>query len=75
MHRFAEHKLVVSENEPGCDVAYRYSAGDQDVSVSELIETYRHFRVRVIDTIFSKSTDSLKDFSNAFKLKRDEDES
>lgn len=73
LRRFVDLKLVSNETKSEQDTAYRYIAGEQDGNVSELMEAYKQYRVRIIDTIFSKSTDSLRDFSNAFKLRRDEE--
>jgi hypothetical protein len=75
LRRFVGQRLVSNHSETGKDTRYRYQNTDQDGCIQELVEAYKHFRVRIIDTIFSKSSDSLRDFSNAFKLKRDEDES
>lgn len=74
LRRFVDLKLVLNETKSDQDTAYRYMAGEQDGNVSELMEAYKQYRVRIIDTIFSKSTDSLRDFSNAFKLRRDEEQ-
>lgn len=38
--------------------------------VDELAETYRIRKFTVINMIFSKKTDALKDFADAFKIKK-----
>jgi hypothetical protein len=75
LRRFVIHNLASNHSTIGKESSYRYLSNEMDGCVCELVEAYKHYRVRVIDTIFSKSNDSLKDFSNAFKLKRDEEES
>jgi hypothetical protein len=74
LRRFQNAFLVSAEPSANGQDKFRYAHGEHDGAVDELIEAYRHYRVRVIDTIFSKSSDSLKDFSNAFRLKREGDE-
>jgi hypothetical protein len=39
--------------------------------VSELAAAYRERRVAVIETIHGKSTDTIQDFANAFKLRKE----
>jgi hypothetical protein len=75
LQRFVESRLAKAEPAaPGEVPAYRYMGDDSDAQVVELVEAYKHYRVRVIDAIFSASSDTLKDFSDAFRLKRPEDQ-
>jgi DNA-binding IclR family transcriptional regulator len=39
--------------------------------VAKLDEAYRERRIKVIESIFSKTTEELRDFSNAFKLRKE----
>lgn len=39
--------------------------------VAQLDEAYRERRIKVIESIFSKSTEELRDFSNAFKIRKE----
>jgi hypothetical protein len=53
---------------------YRYSPRTNKlvVTVDRLAEAYASSRARVIDLIFSKPTDKLRHFSDAFKLRKEE---
>jgi hypothetical protein len=75
LRSFVHAKLAQSEPGQPTDVpSYRYMPDDWDSQVIELVDAYRHYRVRVIDMIFSTTNDSLKDFSDAFRLKRPEED-
>lgn len=53
---------------------YRYhpKTGELDSVVGELARIYPERRARVIDLIFSKPIDTLRDFSDAFKFRKDD---
>lgn len=55
---------------------YRYSPRTNKliVSVDRLAEAYASSRARVIDLIFSKPADKLRHFSDAFKLRKEEED-
>lgn len=44
------------------------------VAVDRLAEAYASSRARVIDLIFSKPADKLRHFSDAFKLRKEEED-
>jgi hypothetical protein len=53
------------------DDGFRYDApADQDVIIAELAGEYRDRRYSVIDLIFSKGSDKLKVFADAFRVKK-----
>jgi hypothetical protein len=53
------------------DDRFRYdAAADQDVIIAELAGEYRDRRYSVIDLIFSKGSDKLKVFADAFRVKK-----
>lgn len=49
---------------------YRYAPADAEtkIAMDELAEAYRNYRVRVIDAIFSRPKQDLKQFSDAFRI-------
>ena len=64
-------KLLVRE---GSTERFRYHPQTEKLErlVSELAEAYREKRFSVINLIFSKPATALKDFADAFKLKKDD---
>ena len=53
------------------DDRFRYDApADQDAIIAELAAEYRDRRYTVIDLIFSKGSDKLKVFADAFRVKK-----
>jgi hypothetical protein len=53
------------------DDRFRYDPpADQDVIIAELAGEYRDRRYSVIDLIFSKGSDKLKVFADAFRVKK-----
>lgn len=66
----------VSEDGNAGERRYRYHAKshDLDAAVIELASAYRNYRVRVIDAIFSRPQDNLRNFSDAFRLGKEESE-
>jgi hypothetical protein len=54
---------------------FRYSppSGDVERAIDELAESYAKYRVAVIGLIFSKPSERVRDFPEAFRLKRPRD--
>jgi DNA-binding HxlR family transcriptional regulator len=54
---------------------YRYDpkTKELDVAITGLAQAYAERRTRVIDLIFSKPIDTLRNFSDAFKLRKDDE--
>lgn len=52
---------------------YRFcpKSGELNNAVLELIKAYRERRVTVVEAIYSKPADTLQDFADAFKLRKD----
>lgn len=50
---------------------YSPSSEEIDLKVKELYDVYKKMPVAVVTAIYEKPQDKLKDFSNAFKLKKD----
>lgn len=62
--------LVVIGTEPP---KYRFNlAGPQSAVVADLEKTYKQRRVSVISFIYTKPSDPLRAFSDAFRLRKDE---
>jgi DNA-binding transcriptional ArsR family regulator len=56
------------------DEKYRFAPGrDQRRAVDELAEAYARRRVRVIEFLYSKPSDRITLFSDAFRLRRPKD--
>jgi hypothetical protein len=53
---------------------YRFAPKDPDAGklVKELAAAYRERRVTVIEAIYGKGSDPLQDFSDAFRLKKEQ---
>jgi len=51
---------------------FRFAPEDQKIreSIHALAETYRERRVRIIEAIYSRKTDSVQTFADAFRFKR-----
>lgn len=58
----------------GTPPLYRYDprTDELDSAVKGLAEAYAERHARVIELIFSKQTDALRNFSDAFKFKQDD---
>jgi hypothetical protein len=58
---------------PGADPAYRYGpkSPDMERAVAGLARAYADRRVTVIGLIFSKPSDQLRNFADAFRLRKD----
>ena len=69
MEKFAAAGLLVKSEDvpPG----YLFTAGDDEATIRDLIRCYREAPVRVIETIYQKSRDSVQGFADAFKIKRE----
>jgi hypothetical protein len=64
-------KLLLAANENSA--SYRFdSSGPNAAVVAELGKIYKQRRVSVISFIYSKPTDPLRAFSDAFRLRKDE---
>lgn len=51
---------------------YRYAAsGEADRAVAELERYYGTHRTRIISLIFSRPSESVRDFADAFRLRKD----
>jgi hypothetical protein len=62
--------LITSDAEP---VKYRFNSASPDAAVvGDLEKIYKSRRVSVISFIYSKPTDPLRAFSDAFRLRKDE---
>jgi hypothetical protein len=66
--------VVAVDGAPG---EYRYAprTPELDEKVRGLAEAYSERRVTVINLIFSKPIDTIRTFADAFRLRRDEDDS
>lgn len=62
----AQRKLIRRSDDGWC-----YAPGGREQEVSELAEAYNSRRVAVVGLIFSKPSDSVMSFSDAFRLRRD----
>lgn len=52
------------------DGAYVYAAGTHDAAVADLRRLYSTHRVRIISRIFDKPPESVRNFADAFRLKK-----
>ena len=71
LHELQQARLLVSISiEPP---KYRFNTDSPEASLVALLEkTYRERRVSVISFIYSKPSDPLRAFSDAFRLRKDE---
>jgi hypothetical protein len=66
------HKILRSE--PGSPLTYQYISGNPyDSAIAELSRTYNDMRVSVIGLIYSKPSDTLKTFADAFRIRKEKD--
>lgn len=72
LERMKAQGLLVSPS-PG---VYCYAPGEDDVraAVDELALVYERLRVRVIEYIYSRPSDSVRSFAHAFRIKGDPEE-
>lgn len=63
----------VSSSEPG---VYRYAPADEKMrdAVEELAVVYEQWRVRVIEYIYTRPSDSVRSFAHAFRIKGDSEQ-
>lgn len=52
------------------DGAYTYAPGAHDAAVADLRRLYTTHRVRIISRIFDKPPESVRNFADAFRLKK-----
>ena len=64
----ARDALVVRERDGDLDYRYGPRDADQDEAVRGLVSAYAERRVTVINLIFSKPTDKISTFANAFRF-------
>jgi hypothetical protein len=75
LERFVAQHLLLREGEAEPTPSYRY--GPDDVAadaVTQLAGLYAHWRVRIIEYIYSRPSDSVQSFAHAFKIKGDKQE-
>lgn len=60
--------LVASQNSPEPVYAYASAYPDQDKAVAELADAYRDYRVSVINLIYSRPTEKIRTFAEAFRF-------
>jgi predicted ArsR family transcriptional regulator len=73
--RLQAYGLLRQVEGPDTEPAYRYDPDDPKLvaTVAELAVEYAQRRVRVIELIYSRPSDSVRSFAHAFKFKRDSD--
>lgn len=62
------HGLVASQNKPEPVYAYASAYPEQDLAVAELAQAYRNYRVSVINLIYSRPTEKIRTFAEAFRF-------
>ena len=69
LKELASEGFLVTEGE-----RYRYQPKTEELAknTEELRQFYRTRRLKVIEAVFSKSTEQLRKFSDAFRLRKDE---
>ena len=62
-------------NSSAVEGEYCYAPGEREISdaVDDLARTYKTHRVAVITAIFADPADSVRNFADAFKLRKDDD--
>lgn len=63
----------VTATEQNNELTYTYKVTPSDKVIDELFNAYRDFRVRIIQLIFSRSSETLRSFSDAFRLRSEEE--
>lgn len=61
--------LVASQNTPQPVYAYASADPEQDRALSELAEAYQNYRVSVINLIYSRPTEKIRTFAEAFRFR------
>ncbi|WP_374077405.1 hypothetical protein [Bdellovibrio bacteriovorus] len=65
----ANVKLVIPADRPN---SFRFTENPDDIRIiSELELLYSHRRSSLINSIYAQPLDSIRDFANAFKIKKD----
>lgn len=65
------HNISTQHTETG-EVLISYNPGNPyHTVISQLAELYKSQRILILKFIYSKSSESLRDFANAFRLKKD----
>jgi hypothetical protein len=67
--------LLATSDSEGRRESYRYEPSTRELArqVDALAEIYPTYRHRIVQLIFSKPPDSLTNFAQAFRLRKDED--
>lgn len=63
--------LLAKKDEPVPLYFYHPATKELDAAIKELARIYREWQPSVIDLIFSKPTDTLRHFSDAFKFRKE----
>ncbi len=66
---FCRSDLLTAE--PGGQYRFNPKTPELGQAVAELMRTYRERRVAVIELIYSKPGDTIQDFADAFKLRKE----
>lgn len=66
--------LVATQKTPEAVYAYVSAYSDQDQAVAELADAYRNYRVSVINLIYSRPTEKIRTFADAFRLRTESKE-
>jgi predicted transcriptional regulator len=75
LERFVAQRLLLREGESRDTYTYRYETDESGADeVAQLAGLYAHWRVRIIEYIYSRPSDSVKSFAHAFKIKGDKQE-
>ena len=69
LETFRLNGLAVGSPETG----YRFAPAEEELvaRTAELVKAYHERRVSVIETIYAKPTDSIQDFAEAFRLRKE----
>ena len=61
---------LIAKNEKGC---FRFAPKDDDTRklVKDLADAYKTRRVRIIEAIYTRKTDAVRTFADAFKFRKD----
>lgn len=65
--------LIQRVDGPAANPEYQYVASPHDAAVAELAQAYNDLRVSVISLIYSKPSDTLKTFADAFRIRKEKD--
>jgi hypothetical protein len=69
--RFASLGLVSETSATPPVYRYGFRTADLETSVRDLIAMYRERRVSVIDLIYSRPSEAIRSFADAFRLRKD----